>query len=107
MPRRRYHCITAVPPSSDGDHRVVSFPSTKVRNTAWWREPTHHGDLGLLLSLAKFERDRRTDDHRPRMLLNALAFIVIVVLIVIGVWLMTNINDQDYTLLRNSAYQIC
>jgi hypothetical protein len=106
MPRPRCHFITAMPPSSDGDHHVVSFPSTKVKNTTWWRGPTHHADPGRLLSFAKFERDRRQDDHRHRMVLNALAFIVIVVLIVIGVWLITNINDQDHTLLHTSAYQI-
>jgi hypothetical protein len=86
MPRRRCHFIIATPPSRDGDHRVVSFPSTKVKNTTWWSGSTRHRDPGRLLSFAKFERDRREDDHRNRVVLNALAFIVIVVLIVIGVW---------------------
>jgi hypothetical protein len=95
--RRRCHFRTAVPPSSDDNHRVVSFPSAKARKTAFWREPSNHEDPSLLLSIAKFERDDREDDYRHRMIMNALALIVVVILIVIGVWLMTNIIDQYHT----------
>jgi uncharacterized protein (DUF983 family) len=35
------------------------------------------------------------------MITNALALIVVVILIVIGSWLMTNINDQHHTWLHN------
>jgi hypothetical protein len=58
--------ITAMPPSSDDNHRVASFPCAKVRKLPG-REATHHGDPSLLLSLAKFERDDREDDHRNRI----------------------------------------
>jgi hypothetical protein len=92
MPRRRCHSITAMPPSSDDNHRVVSFPRAKVRSTAWSRKPTYNGEAGLLLSLAKFERDDREDDYRHRMIMNTLAFIVLVVLIGIGLWLMARVK---------------
>jgi hypothetical protein len=105
MPRRRCHFITAMPPSSGDNHRVVSFPSAKVRKTDSWREPTNHGEPGLLLSLAKFERDGREEDYPHRMIMNALAFIVIIIMTVIGVWLMININDQHHTRLHTYAYQ--
>jgi hypothetical protein len=59
MPRRRRRF-----PSSDDSHRVVSFPSAKVRKTPWSHGPTHHRDPGLLLSLAKFERDDREGNYR-------------------------------------------
>jgi hypothetical protein len=78
--------------SRDDNHRVVSFPSAKVRKAVWSHERIHR-DPGHLLSLAKFERDDRQDDYRHRMIMNALAFIVLVVLIAIGLWLITTIND--------------
>jgi hypothetical protein len=52
------------------------------------------GDPSILLSLAKFERDDGEDEHRRRLFLNVLAFIVLLALTVIGVWLAVNINDQ-------------
>jgi hypothetical protein len=106
MPQRRSHFITAMPLSSEDNHRVVSFPSCKARKTAWSREPTRHGDPGVLLSLAKFERDDREDEYRHRMIVNTLAFIVLVILTVMGLWLMTNINDQHHTRLDTYAYQM-
>jgi hypothetical protein len=106
MPRRQRHSITALPTSSDHNHRLVSFPSGKGRNTAFWREPTTHTDPGLLLSFAQFERDGLEDDYRHRMIMNGLALIVVVILIVIGVWMMTNIDDQHYSRLYPYAYQL-
>lgn len=106
MPRRRCHFITVLPPSNDDNHRVVSFPSARIRKTAFWREPTNDADPGLLLSLAKFERDGREDDYRHRMITNALALIVVVILTAIGVWLMTNIDDQHLTRLHTYDYEV-
>jgi hypothetical protein len=106
MRRRRRHSITALPTSSDDNHRVVSFPSGKGRKTAFWREPTTHSDPGVLLSFAKFERDGRGDDYRHRMIMNALALIVVAILIVSGVWMMTNIDDQHHTRLYPYVYQL-
>jgi hypothetical protein len=82
------------------NHRVVSFRPrhAKSGDTARWREPIRRGDPGILLSLAKFERDNREDDYRQRMIMNALAFIVLLALIVIGVCLAVNINDQHHAL---------
>jgi hypothetical protein len=106
MPRRQRYSITALPTSSDDNHRVVSFPNGKGRNTAFWRKPTSHTDPGLLLSFAKFERDGLEDDYRHRMIMNALALIVVAILIVIGVWMMTNIDDRHHTWLYPYAYQL-
>jgi hypothetical protein len=91
-----------MPRSSDDNHRVVSFRPrrAKVSKTARWREPPHHGDPDILLSLAKFERDDREDDYRHRMIMNGLAFVTLLALIVIGVWLTDNISDQHHTLVR-------
>lgn len=106
MPRRQRQSITAPPTSSDDNHRVVSFPSGKGRNAAFWRGPTTHTDPGLLLSFAKFERDGLEDDYRHRMIMNALALIVAVILIVIGVWMMINIDDQHHSRLYPYGYQL-
>lgn len=95
-----------MPPSSDDNHRVISFPSSKARKSAFWREPTNHEDPSLLLSIAKFERDGRKDDYRHRMMVNGLALIVVVILIVIGVWLMTNIIDQHHNRWHTVSYQL-
>jgi hypothetical protein len=57
------------------------------------------------LSLAKFERDDREGNYRHRMMMNTLAFIVLVILMVIGVGLMTRINDQHHTRLHTYVYQ--
>jgi hypothetical protein len=61
------------------------------------REPTHDR-ISLILNLSKFEVDVREDDYRHRMIMNGLAFVVLLVLIVIGIWLVSNINDQHHTL---------
>jgi hypothetical protein len=95
-----------MPPSSGDNHRVLSFPSAKARKTAFWHEPTNHEDLSLLLSIAEFERDGRDDNYRHRMIMNALALIVVVILVVVGVWLMTNIIDQDHTRFHIFSYQL-
>jgi hypothetical protein len=85
-----------MPRSSDDNHRVVSFRPRRSKrgDTAKWREPIRQGDPNILLSLAKFERDDRVDDYRQRMILNMLALIILIALILIGVWLAVNINDQ-------------
>jgi hypothetical protein len=85
-----------MPRSSDDNHRVVSFRPRRSKrgDTAKWREPIRQGDPNILLSLAKFERDDREDDYRQRMILNMLALIILIALILIGVWLAVNINDQ-------------
>jgi hypothetical protein len=90
-----------MPRLSDDNHRVVSLRPrrAKSRGTARRREPIRRGDPGILLSLAKFERDGREDEYyRQRMVLNVLAFIVLLALTVIGVWLAVNINDQHHVL---------
>jgi hypothetical protein len=63
-----------------------------------WRDPNRQGDPGILLSLAKFERDDGEDDYRHRMIMNMLAFIVLLTLTMIGFWLAININDQHHAL---------
>jgi hypothetical protein len=102
MPPKRRHSTCATPPSSNDDHRVVTFPSrlAKTNGTARPRGSTHHGGLGILLtlSLAKFELDGREDDYQHRMIMNGLAFVVLLALIIIGIWLASNINDQHHAL---------
>ena len=95
--RRRQQLM---PRSTDDNHRVVSFRPRRARSadTSRWREPIRQRDPSILLSLAKFERDDRQDNYRQRMILNVLAFIVLLALTVIGVWLAVNINDQHHAL---------
>jgi hypothetical protein len=90
--RRRF----VAPDSSDDDHRVVRFRPRRAKagRTAPRREPIHDRDLMILsvLSLAKYERDGQEDDYRHRMIMNVVAFVVTVVLIATGVWLVANIH---------------
>jgi len=64
------------------------------------RRPANDPDrrISLILNLAKFEVDVREDDYRHRMIMNGLAFVVLLALIIIGIWLAANINDQHHTL---------
>jgi Mn2+/Fe2+ NRAMP family transporter len=90
-----------MPRPSDDNDRVVSFRPRRAKSgeTARWRAPIRQGDPGILLSFAKFERDDREDDYRHRMIMNVLAFIVLLVLTIIGVWLAVNINDRHHAAL--------
>jgi hypothetical protein len=54
--------------------------------------PVRRGDIGSLLSLAKYERARE-DDYGQRMIINGLVLIVIVALITMGVLLVGNLHD--------------
>jgi hypothetical protein len=92
----RRHLFCAMPLSSDDNHLVVSFRPRRAKSgdIARWSAPIGQGDPSILLSLAKFERDDREDDYRQRMAQNMLAFIVLIALTLIGVWLAVNINNQ-------------
>jgi hypothetical protein len=63
-------------------------------------EPTDDRNqrISSILNLAKFELDAREEDYRHRMIMNGLAFVVLLALITIGIWLAANINDQHHTL---------
>lgn len=95
--------LTLVAPRrlSEDDHRVVHFQPrrSKTGGTDKWRHPIHNRDLNILLveRFAKYERDSQEEDYRQRMIMNGLGFIVTVTLIVLGVWLTANINDQSST----------
>ena len=67
------------PFSSENDSRVVNFRS---RMTGTRPKPSPPVE-----DLAKYERGDDPDDYRHRMLVNIAAFLAIVALIGIGVWL--------------------
>jgi hypothetical protein len=67
------------PFSSEDDSRVVNFRS----RTAAPRPPV----TSPVEDLAKYERGEGSDDYRHRMMVNVAAFLAIVALIGIGVWL--------------------
>lgn len=67
------------PFSSEDDSRVVDFRTGSVRTRPPVTPPVE--------DLAKYERGEDPDDYRHRMLVNAAAFLAIVALIGIGVWL--------------------
>jgi hypothetical protein len=90
-----------MPRSSDDNHRVVSFQPRRAKSgdIARRRELICQRDPSILLSLARFEgADREAEYYRHRMVLNVLAFIVLLALTAIGAWLAVNINDQHHTL---------
>jgi hypothetical protein len=102
MTSRHRHFTSAIPQSDDDNHRILSFRPRhdKMNGTARRREPAHDHDpsISFILNLAKFEVDNREDDYRHRMIVNGLAFAVLLALILIGVWLAANISDQHHTL---------
>jgi hypothetical protein len=102
MTSRHRHFTSATPQSGDDDHRILSFRPrrTEITGTARQRGSTHDRDPGisLILNLAKFEIPNREDDYRHRMIVNGLAFAVLLALILIGVWLAANIHDQHHAL---------
>ena len=67
------------PLSSEGESRVVNFRSRMAVRPSSATPPVD--------DLSKYERDEGPDDYRHRMLVNVAAFVAIVVLIGIGVWL--------------------
>jgi hypothetical protein len=67
------------PFSSEGEPRVVNFRS----RTAATRPPA----TPPVEDLAKYERGKDPDDYRHRMIVNAAAFLAIVALIGVGIWL--------------------
>jgi hypothetical protein len=102
MPPKRRHSASATPPSGNDDHQILSFRlrRAKINETTRLRGPTRHRDPGILLtlSLVKFELDGREDDYQHRMIMNGLAFVVLLALVIIGIWLAANINDRHHTL---------
>jgi hypothetical protein len=102
MTSRHLHFTSATPRSGDDDHRILSFPlrRAKITRTARRHKPIHHHDpsISLVLNLAKFEVDNRDEDYRHRMIVNGLAFVALLALILIGVWLAANINEQHHAL---------
>jgi len=69
------------PSSSDGEHRVLSFR----RGPGGVRRPVPVPPP--VDDLAKFARGPENDDYRHRMLVNAAAFLFVMVLIAAGLWL--------------------
>jgi hypothetical protein len=93
MMSERRHVIS----NDDHDHVVLFRPRrAKVDGSAKWRPLKRDCDPDALLidKLAKYERGKREDDYRQRMLVNGLGFVWTVTLIAIAVWLMTVIHDH-------------
>lgn len=65
---------------SDGNSRVVMFP--RGRKIVRWRPAS-----SPVSDLAKFERGDEHDDYRHRMIVNASAFLFVLVLIGAGLWI--------------------
>lgn len=67
--------------SSDNEPRVVSFRRSRTGARAPVSGPPPVNDL------AKYERGADIDDYRHRMIVNALAFVFVILLIAAGLWL--------------------
>jgi len=74
--------------SPNDESRVVPF-----RRPGAPRWPSAAPPRGPVPDLAKFERADTGDDYRHRMTMNVLGFLVTVVLIVAGVWLVDKIAE--------------
>jgi hypothetical protein len=72
--------------STNDDSRVVPF---RRPGTPRWVNPRR----GPVPDLTKYEHADAGDDYRHRMTMNALAFLVTIVLIVTGVWLADKIAE--------------
>lgn len=67
--------------SATEDHRVVSLSTRRrFRPAAGHHEPQPP-------TLEKYQRSSESDDFRHRMTMNAVAFVIVVVLVLSGVWL--------------------
>ena len=82
--------------SSDSEPRVVRFPGGRAAARKPATAPSPVNDL------AKFERGQGTDDYRHRMTVNIAAFVVVLALIGVGLWLATTMaqmrKNQDCVL---------
>lgn len=80
-------------PSSDGDHRVVSF---RRRDQA--PASTPQGHKPPVEDLSKYEREPdEPDDYRHRMIVNVVAFLFIVALVGAGIWLADSMARMRHT----------
>jgi hypothetical protein len=86
-----YHSPKAVVRSVNDDHRILPIRPRRAATVgeAQWREPIHHRDANTLLldRFAQYERGGEDDDFQHRMIMNGLAFAVVVVLTATGSWL--------------------
>jgi hypothetical protein len=59
------------------------------------RDQSHNCEVSVLLAerFAKYDQDKE-DDYRHWMLVNSLAFGLLIALIAVGVWLMVNIKGE-------------
>jgi hypothetical protein len=81
-------------PPPDDAGRVIPFrPRGAVRGWRWPLNNFPRGDAPID-DLAKYERTESEDNYRHRMTMNALGFLVTIVLIFIGVWLANTISEM-------------
>jgi len=88
---------------SDSEHRVVRFrrPGRVMARHVGFSVPSPVEDL------TKFERSEAPDDYRHRMLMNVVAFLFVLMLMGIGLWLADTIaimrKNQDCVLSGRSG----
>jgi hypothetical protein len=81
-----------IPPTENGAEIVRLRPRGGASGWRWpLQPPAHSGEP--VAGLSKFERTEGEDDYRHRMTMNALAFLVTIVLVTIGIWLATSIAE--------------
>ena len=87
--------VTSTPPN-DSEHRVVPFRRRGSLFPVGRRQPSPVQDLD------KFERTEGEDDYRHRMMMNAMAAGVIILLIAGGIWIANSMammrKNQDCVL---------
>lgn len=80
------------PPPSDDSGRVIRFRPRGAPRSGW-RWPLQRGQQPTVADLSKYERGTGEDDYRHRMKMNALAVVVTLVLMSIGIWLAIAISE--------------
>jgi hypothetical protein len=85
-------------PPADDDGRVVRFRPRSGAPGGWrWPRRNLQQSDTPVGDLAKFEQGEPEDDFRHRMKVNVLAFVVIIVLVIVGLWLAGKIADMVQT----------
>lgn len=93
------------PQQSEGPGRIIFFParsSLRKRKGRHRSVDSHRDELAAIGDLSEYEHRNSADDYPRRMMLNAAAFIFIVMLTAAGLWLADNMallrKNQDCAL---------
>jgi len=74
--------------SIGGDSRVIQFQRRGDSSCGKSRSPISELDFVSTADLTRYERTENDDDHRHRMMMNALALAYKTMLVLAGVWLL-------------------